>query len=438
MIMEGRKVIIMGAAGRDFHDFNAYFKDNEAYEVVAFTATQIPDIEKRWYPAELSGSLYPRGIPIHSEGKLLELIKEHGVHEVIFSYSDISHERLMNKASAVLAAGSSFRLLSPKNTFLRSRLPVVAICAVRTGCGKSQTTRYVVDLLKAKDLVVAVVRHPMPYGDLIKQRIQKFATLDDLDRYECTIEEREEYEPHIERGSVVYAGVDYGEILEQAELDSEVIVWDGGNNDLPFFKPNVHIVVADPLRAGHELKYHPGETNLRMANCVIINKIDSSTRYHIDLVKRNVEKVNPGCLVLEASSPLIVDDPKMIQGKRVLVIEDGPTLTHGEMKIGAGYLAASKCGASEIVCPKPYAVNSLADTYKKYSHLGNILPAMGYGDEQIADLEDTINQVPCDVVVVGTPIDLRRIITINKPAVRVTYEIELSEKETFEALFDRF
>ncbi len=436
--MEATRVLIMGAAGRDFHDFNVFFKSNESYEVVAFTAAQIPDIEGRWYPPELSGSLYQRGIPIYSEDELEELIKEHKIKEVVFSYSDVSHETVMNKASRVLAAGASFKLLSPRNTFLRSRLPVISICAVRTGCGKSQTTRYVVDVLRKKGLDVAVVRHPMPYGDLVRQRVQKFSCIDDLDRHECTIEEREEYEPHINSGSTVYAGVDYGEILEQAELDSDIIVWDGGNNDLPFFKPELHIVVADPLRAGHELKYHPGETNLRIADCVIINKVDSATEYHINCVKENIQKVNPDCQVLEARSPLTVEDPDMIKGKRVLVVEDGPTLTHGGMEIGAGYLAAQHAGAAEIVDPKPYAVNTIAETFKKYPHVGKILPAMGYGDDQIKDLEDTIKQVPCDVVVIGTPIDLRRVVNIEIPSVRVTYDIETVQEGKLEELLDRF
>jgi len=418
------RVVIMGAAGRDFHNFNVYFRDNPNYEVIAFTATQIPNIERRTYPKELSGPLYPQGIPIYPEGELTTLIQKHGVDQVIFAYSDISHDYVMHKASEVLAAGADFRLLGPKATMLKASLPVISVCAVRTGSGKSQTSRRVSDILKKMGKKMVVVRHPMPYGDLAKQACQRFATYEDLDRYECTIEEREEYEPHINRGTVVFAGVDYEEILRQAEAEANVILWDGGNNDLPFYYPDLHIVVTDPHRPGHELRYHPGETNLHLADVVIINKIDTAKGEDIALVEENIKKLNPKALVVKANSPIFVEDAGAVKGKRVLVIEDGPTLTHGEMAYGAGVVAARRFGAREIVDPRPYAVGSIRDTYARYPTTGPLLPAMGYGEEQIKELEATINNTPCDLVLVATPIDLRRLIDIAKPSDRVRYELE--------------
>lgn len=418
------RVVIMGAAGRDFHNFNVYFRDNPNYEVVAFTATQIPNIERRTYPPELSGALYPQGIPIYPEEELITLIQKHGVDQVIFAYSDISHEYVMHKASEVLAAGADFRLLGPKATMLKAGLPVISVCAVRTGSGKSQTSRRVSDILKKMGEKLVVIRHPMPYGDLAKQACQRFAAYEDLDRYECTIEEREEYEPHINRGTVVYAGVDYEEILRHAEAEADFILWDGGNNDLPFYQPDLHIVVADPHRPGHELRYHPGETNLRLADVVIINKIDTAKEEYVALVEENTEKVNPKALVVKANSSIFVEDPGAIKGKRVLVIEDGPTLTHGEMAYGAGVVAARRFGAREIVDPRPYAVGSIKDIYARYPTTGPVLPAMGYGEEQIKELEATINSSPCDLVLVATPIDLRRLVDIEKPSDRVRYELE--------------
>lgn len=418
------RVVIMGAAGRDFHNFNLYFRDNPNYEVVAFTATQIPHIERRTYPPELSGPLYPQGIPIYPEEKLTTLIQEYDVDQVLFAYSDISHEYVMHKASEALAAGADFRLQGPKATMLKASLPIISVCAVRTGSGKSQTSRRVSDILKKMGKKVVIVRHPMPYGDLAKQACQRFATYEDLDRYECTIEEREEYEPHINRGTVVYAGVDYEEILRHAEAEADIILWDGGNNDLPFYQPDLHIVVADPHRPGHELRYHPGETNLRLADVVIINKIDTAKEEGVALVEENIEKLNPKALVVKANSPIFVEDPGAIKGKRVLVIEDGPTLTHGEMAYGAGVVAARRFGAKEIVDPRPYAVGSIRDTYTRYPTTGPVLPAMGYGEKQIEELEATINSTPCDLVLVATPIDLRRLIDIEKPSDRVRYELE--------------
>jgi len=422
--MPKERVIIMGAAGRDFHNFNVYFRDNRNYEVVAFTATQIPNIERRTYPPELSGPLYPQGIPIYPEEELTTLIQKHDVDHVIFAYSDVSHEYVMHKASGVLAAGADFRLLGPKATMLKAGLPVISVCAVRTGSGKSQTSRRVSHILKKMGRKVVVVRHPMPYGDLAKQACQRFATYEDLDRYGCTIEEREDYEPHINRGTVVYAGVDYEEILRHAEAEADFILWDGGNNDLPFYQPDLHIVVADPHRPGHELRYHPGETNLRLADVVIINKIDTAKEEDVALVEENIKELNPKALVVKANSPIFVGDPGAIKGKRVLVIEDGPTLTHGEMAYGAGVVAAHRFGAREIVDPRPYAVGSIRDIYAQYPTTGPVLPAMGYGEEQIKELEATINGTPCDLVLVATPIDLRRLIDIEKPSDRVRYELE--------------
>ncbi|HQE04706.1 MAG TPA: cyclic 2,3-diphosphoglycerate synthase [Tepidanaerobacteraceae bacterium] len=418
------KTIIMGAAGRDFHVFNTYFRDNELYEVVAFTATQIPNIEGRKYPAILAGKLYPDGIPIYTEDQLPNLIKTHDVRQVVFAYSDISHEDVMHKASTVLAAGADFRLMGPKNTSLKSTKPVISVCAVRTGVGKSQTTRAVCKYFKEKGKKVVAIRHPMPYGDLSKQICQRFATYEDLDLHQCTIEEREEYEPHIDSGIVVYAGVDYEVILREAEKEADVIIWDGGNNDFPFYHTDLSIVLVDPLRPGHELLYHPGETNLKLADLIIINKIDSANAADINTVRENIEKVNPKAQVIEAASPISVEEPEMVKGKRVLVIEDGPTLTHGEMGFGAGFVAAKKFGAGTIVDAKPFAVGSIKETYEKYPHLNTILPAMGYGKEQIKELEQTINSIDCDLVLSGTPIDITRVVKTNKPVIRVKYELQ--------------
>jgi predicted GTPase len=422
--MSKTTVIIMGAAGRDFHNFNTVFRDNDAYEVVAFTATQIPNIEGRRYPPELAGRLYPAGIPIHPEADLTRLIKEHNVDQVVFAYSDVPHEYVMHKASQVLAAGADFRLIGPKETQIKSRKPVVSICAVRTGAGKSQTTRRVSEALKSLGFKVAAIRHPMPYGDLVKQAVQRYADYADLDKHECTIEEREEYEPHIDRGVVIYAGVDYEAILRQAEQEADIVLWDGGNNDLSFYRSDLHIVVADPHRPGHELTYHPGETNLRMADVVVINKIDTADLDHITQVRDSIMQVNPNATVVEAASPIFVDDPAAIKGKAVLVVEDGPTLTHGEMAYGAGVVAARRFGAAEIIDPRPYAVGTIVATYQKYPTTGAVLPAMGYGAEQMRELGETINNTPCDLVLVATPIDLRRVVEINRPSQRVRYELQ--------------
>jgi predicted GTPase len=422
--MKKARVLIMGAAGRDFHNFNVYFRGNPAYEVVAYTATQIPNIEGRTYPPELAGELYPAGIPIHPESELDTLIAELRVDQVIFAYSDVPHEYVMHKASQVLAAGADFRLMGAKETMLKAQVPVVAVCAVRTGSGKSQTTRRASDILRQMGKNLVVVRHPMPYGDLVQQACQRFATYDDLDKHQCTIEEREEYEPHLDRGSIVYAGVDYERILRGAEQEAGVILWDGGNNDLPFYRPDLHIVVTDPLRSGHELRYHPGEANLRMADVVVINKIESADPEKVATIRHHVADVNPEAMIVEAASPIFVDDAQAIRGRTVLIIEDGPTLTHGEMPYGAGYVAARRFGAAEIVDPRPYAVGSIAETYQKYPDTGPILPAMGYGAKQIHELEETINGTPCDLVIVATPIDLRRLITINRPSQRVRYELQ--------------
>ena len=431
------KVVIMGAAGRDFHNFNVYFRNNDAYEVVAFTGTQIPGIEERAYPPELAGSNYPNGIPIYPEEQLPRLIRERDVDQVVFAYSDVLHEYVMHKASAVLANGADFRLMGPKTTMLKAKVPLVSIGAVRTGSGKSQTSRRVAKILKNKGLRVVVIRHPMPYGDLRKQVCQRFASYGDLDKYKCTIEEREEYEPHIDNGIIVYAGVDYEKILRAAEKEADIIVWDGGNNDLPFYKPDLHIVVADPHRAGHELTYHPGEANLRMANVIIINKVETADPKNVEKVKKNIRAVNPNATVLEAASPITVDKPELIKGKRVLVIEDGPTLTHGSMPYGAGTIAAKRFGG-EIVDPKPYAVGSIKETYGKYTHLGAILPALGYSEEQIAELKKTIDRTPCDVVVIGTPIDFRRVMTLDKPTARVRYELKVLRPTTLEDILEKF
>ncbi|MCS7179194.1 MAG: cyclic 2,3-diphosphoglycerate synthase [Anaerolineae bacterium] len=429
-----KRVIIMGAAGRDFHNFNVYFRDNSDYQVVAFTATQIPNIEGRCYPPELAGPLYPAGIPIYPEEELTELIRHHQVDQVVFAYSDVSHEYVMHRASQAIVAGADFCLMGTSTTMLTSRRPVVAVCAVRTGSGKSQTTRHVCDVLRRMGYQVVVVRHPMPYGDLVAQAVQRFATYEDLDRYRCTIEEREEYEPHIERGVVVYAGVDYGRILQQAEEEADIIVWDGGNNDLPFFRPDLHIVVADPHRPGHEVRYHPGEANLRAADVVVINKVDTADPDGVAQVRRNLQEVNPRALVVEAASPIWVEDPGAIRGRRVLVIEDGPTLTHGEMAYGAGVVAARRFGAAELVDPRPYAVRSIAETFQKYPHIGPLLPAMGYGEEQMRDLEATIHATPCDLVLAATPVDIRRLLKVPYPVDRVRYELQVVSQPTLEEI----
>lgn len=418
------KVIIMGAAGRDFHNFNMIYRNNETYEVIAFTATQIPDIDGRQYPAKLAGSLYPNGIPIHPEEKIEQLIVDHRVDQVIFSYSDVPYEYVMHKAAQVNATGADFVLLGMERTMLKSSKPVVSVCAVRTGCGKSQTTRKVSAILRRMGKKLVAVRHPMPYGDLAKQAVQRFASYDDLDKQNCTIEEREEYEPHIDNGTIVYAGVDYKAILQEAEKEADVILWDGGNNDTPFFKPDLQIVVVDPHRPGHENSYYPGETNLLMADVVIINKETTADYEDIEFVRESVRQTNPEAIIIDAASPLFVEDPEAIRGKRVLVVEDGPTLTHGEMTYGAGVVAAEQYGASEIIDPRPWIVGTIAETFEKYPDIGQLLPAMGYGKQQIEDLEKTINAVECDAVVIGTPIDLRRVVNINKPAVRVKYELQ--------------
>lgn len=414
----------MGAAGRDFHNFNVYFRDNERYDVVAFTATQIPDIAGRTYPAVLAGKLYPNGIPIYPEDELEELIRKHDVDQAIFAYSDLSHVDIMHKASTVMAAGADFRLMGPKTTMLESKVPIVAIVAVRTGVGKSQTTRYVSQALIDAGLKVVTIRHPMPYGDLAQQAVQRFATYEDLDTHKCTIEEREEYEPHIDRGIIVYAGVDYGKILEEAEKEADVILWDGGNNDFSFYKPDLTITLVDPHRAGHEVLYHPGETNVRLADVVIINKVDTAKPDDIETVRKNVKRVNPRAQIVDAASPVTVEDAEKIRGKRVLVVEDGPTLTHGGMGFGAGVVAARQFGAKEFVDPRPFAVGSLIDTLETFRHREPLLPAMGYSEKQIRELEATIDKSDAEVVVIGTPIDLRRVLKINKPAVRVRYELK--------------
>ncbi len=426
------RTLIMGAAGRDFHNFNVFFRDNNDYEVVAFTATQIPNIEGRKYPAALAGSLYPAGIPIYPESDLVKLIKDLKVEQVVFAYSDVPHEVVMHKASTVMAAGADFRLMGLNTTQIKSTKPVVSICAVRTGSGKSQTTRRVADILTKMGYKVAAIRHPMPYGDLVKQKVQRFASYADLDKHECTIEEREEYEPHLDNGVIVYAGVDYEAILRQAEQEVDIVLWDGGNNDFPFYKSDLNIVVADPHRPGHEKSYHPGETNVRMADVFVINKVDTADPDKVIEVRNTLHELNPNAIVIEGASPLFVDDPDAIRGKRVLVIEDGPTLTHGEMAYGAGWVAARRFGAGEIVDPRPFAVGSIHDTYVKYPKTGTILPAMGYGDAMVKDLEKTINKADVDLVISATPIDLTRIIKVNKPMQRVRYELQEIGKPNLE------
>jgi predicted GTPase len=426
------RTIIMGAAGRDFHNFNVFFRDNPQYQVVAFTATQIPNIEGRKYPAELAGSLYPEGIEIHPESELECLIRDRNIDEVVFAYSDVPHEVVMHKASQVLAAGADFRLMGMKSTQIKSTKPVVSVCAVRTGSGKSQTTRRVSLILREMGYKVAAIRHPMPYGDLVKQKVQRFADYSDLDKHECTIEEREEYEPHLDNGVLVYAGVDYEAILRQAEQEVDIVLWDGGNNDFSFYVPDLAIVVADPHRPGNEYTYHPGETNIRSADVFVINKVDTANSENVIAVRNRISALNPKAQIIEAASPLFVEDPAAIKGKRVLVIEDGPTLTHGEMAYGAGWVAARRFGAGEIVDPRPFAVGSITATYNKYPNTGPILPAMGYGEAMTADLETTINNSDVDLVISATPIDLTRIIKVNKPMQRVRYELQEIGQPTLE------
>ncbi len=440
--MEKRNVIIIGAAGRDFHNFNTFFRHNAMYNVVAFTATQIPDIDGRKYPKELAGEdLYPKGIPIHDEKDLVKLIKDLKVDVCVFSYSDVSHVQVMSIASKVMAAGASYMLLGPNDTYVKSTKPVIAVGATRTGCGKSQTSRRIIEVLMKKGLKVVAIRHPMPYGDLVKQKVQRFATVEDLKLHNCTIEEMEEYEPHVVRGNVIYAGVDYEAILRAAEKDPggcDVILWDGGNNDFPFYKPDLMVGVADPLRPGAEITFHPGETVARIADVIVINKIDSASLENINIVRANIAAINPNAIVIDGASPLSVDKPELIKGKRCLVVEDGPTLTHGHMKIGAGTVAALKHGAAELVDPRTFAVGRLAETFAQYPNIGTLLPAMGYGDEQIKDLEKTIENTPCDTVVIATPIDLQRIIKIKKPCVKIGYELQEIGYPNFEVVLGDF
>ncbi len=422
--MNRKNVIIIGAAGRDFHNFNTYYRGKEEYNVVAFTAAQIPDIAGRKYPKELAGALYPDGIPIYVESDLPKLIKELKADTCVFAYSDVPYQRVMNMSALVNACGCNFELMGPRDTQVVSTKPVIAVGAVRTGCGKSQTSRRVIEILMELGLKVVAIRHPMPYGDLNAQKVQRFATVEDLKKHKCTIEEMEEYEPHVVRGNVIYAGVDYEAILREAEKEADVILWDGGNNDFPFYKSDLLITVVDPHRPGNELSYYPGEVTLRMADVVVINKMDSASPENINIVRQSIAKVAPNAIVVDGASPLTVDKPELIRGKRVLVVEDGPTLTHGEMKIGAGTVAATKFGAAELVDPRQYAVGKLAETFRLYPNIGTLLPAMGYGEQQVADLEKTIAAVPCDAVVIATPIDLNRIIKIKQPTVKVEYELQ--------------
>ena len=436
--MNRTRVLIMGAAGRDFHNFNVIYRNDPQSKVVAFTATQIPNIEGRLYPPELSGELYPDGIPILDEVDLSRLISEFKVDNVVFAYSDVSHEYVMHKASEVLKCGSNFKLLGGEKTMIKSNKPVIAIGAVRTGSGKSQTTRRVAEVLTDAGTSVAVIRHPMPYGDLTKQKVQRFATIEDLKKHDCTIEEMEEYEPHIDRGSVVFAGIDYKAILDKAEKEADIILWDGGNNDMPFYKPDLFLVVVDPHRPGHELLFYPGESNLLMADVVVINKMDTAEPENIATVKANIASVNPGATIIEAASPVTVEKPDVIKGKRCLVVEDGPTLTHGGMKFGAGIVAAEKFGATEVVDPRPWITGTIAETFESYPDIGKLLPAMGYGEQQIKDLEATINAADCDVVIIGTPIDLRRLLHIEKPSVRVTYNLKETGRPTVANVLEPF
>jgi len=434
-----QNVIIMGAAGRDFHNFNVYFRNNENFKVVAFTATQIPDIAGRKYPSVLSGQLYPDGIPIFPEEELPGLIERFQVNQVILAYSDLPHQYVMDRASLVLAMGADFRLMGPHNTMLKAKVPLISICATRTGSGKSQTTRKVASILKEMGKKVVVIRHPMPYGDLSEQIWQRFETYKDLDKYKCTIEEREEYEPHIDLGNIVYAGVDYGEILKRAEQEAEIILWDGGNNDIPFYYTDLHIVVADPHRAGHEMTYYPGQVNIRMADVVIINKIDTASPENVALLRNNIFKMAPEAILIEAASPIKVEFAEKLRGKRVLVVEDGPTLTHGGMEFGAGMVAAQKYGVKEVIDPRPFAIGSIKNTYEIYPLIGKVLPAMGYGEEQVKELESTINRSDAEMVIIGTPIDLSRIMHIGKDNVRVTYDLqEIGKPDLKEILLKRF
>ena len=437
-----RNVVIIGAAGRDFHNFNTFFRGNESYNVVAFTAAQIPDIDGRAYPAELAGEeLYPQGIPIVAEEDLVKLIKEKNIHDCVFSYSDVPYNRVMNLSSVVNAAGANFMLLGPGETMVKSTKPLISVVATRTGCGKSQTSRKVIEYLMEQGLKVVAVRHPMPYGDLVKQKVQRFATVEDLKKHECTIEEMEEYEPHVVRGNVIYAGVDYEAILREAEVDPDgcdVVLWDGGNNDFSFYKPDLTITVADPHRPGHELSYYPGEVNMRLADAIVINKMDSASPEGIQVVRESIAKVNPNAIVVDGASPIKVDKPELINGKRCLIVEDGPTLTHGEMKIGAGTVAARKFGCAEEVDPRPYTVGKLSETFEIYPNIGTILPAMGYSEQQLKDLETTINNTDCDTVIIGTPIDLNRIVKINKPTTRVYYDLQEIGQPSLEGILKDF
>jgi len=434
-----KKVLIMGAAGRDFHNFNTFFRGNKDYEVVAFTAFQIPGIAGRTYPPELAGSLYPKGIPIHDESELVDLIKKHDVEQVIFSYSDVSHNDVMHRCSIVNAAGADFRILGADRGMIKAEKPVISICAVRTGCGKSQTTRRVAKILRDKGKKVVAIRHPMPYGkDLNAQRCMRFASIADMDKHDCTIEEREEFEFHTERGLVVYAGVDYADILKEAEKEADIILWDGGNNDAPFYKPDLHIVIVDPHRAGHETLYHPGETNLRMADVIVVNKVGTASAENIEAVTKAAKKANPGAVIIKTDSKVTAEDGAAIKGKKVLVVEDGPTLTHGEMTFGAGHVAAKAHGAAAIVDPRPFAVGSIKDTFEKYGHVKEVLPAMGYGDKQLSELQQTIDDTPCDLVLVGTPFDLGRILKSKHPMMRVTYEMDDAGTTAMEKVLDDF
>jgi len=431
-------VIIMGAAGRDFHNFNVYFRDNKRYNVICFTATQIPDIDGRRYPSELAGELYPKGIPIYSDEKLADLIKENKVELVAFSYSDVKHIEVMHKASIVTAAGADFLIIGAAYTMLKSNKPLISVCAIRTGCGKSQTSRKVVQILKDMGKKVVSIRHPMPYGDLTKQIVQRFATYNDFEKHKCTIEEREEYEPVVSMGAVIYAGIDYEKILRQAEQEADVIVWDGGNNDTPFYKPDINIVVFDPHRAGHETSYHPGETNMLMADIAIINKVDSASTENVEKVKKTIKTHNPSARIILADSKVIAEDADAIRGKRVLVVEDGPTLTHGEMSYGAGVIAARRFGAAELVDPRPYLSSTIKETFEKYPNIGTLLPAMGYSSRQMKDLETTINNTECDLVLSATPIDLLKLLSIEKPTMRIRYEYKDNSKPTLEDLLKEF
>lgn len=436
-----KNVVIIGAAGRDFHNFNTYYRDNSDFNVVAFTAAQIPDIDGRKYPAELAGKLYPEGIPIYSQDDLDQIIKDHNVDQCVFAYSDVPYNRVMNIAAQVNATGADFILLGTKDTMVKSTKPVIAVGAVRTGCGKSQTSRRIIELLMEKGLKVVAIRHPMPYGDLVAQKVQRFATVEDLKKHKCTIEEMEEYEPHVVRGNVIYAGVDYEAILRAAEQDPDgcdVILWDGGNNDFPFYKPDLTVCVADPHRPGNEISYYPGETMMRIADVVVINKMITAEPEAIQIVRENIQKVSPNAIVIDAASPIKVDNPELIKDKKVLVVEDGPTLTHGEMKLGAGIVAAKKYGAKQLVDPRPYVVGKLSETFDIYPNIGTLLPAMGYGDQQVADLEATINNTDCDAVIIGTPIDLNRIIKINKPNTRVYYDLQEIGEPDLKQIIDDF